>query len=63
MIMFWAKLFIVVLQTAMYGWLWYHHYKDMMPVAYWNRGNWAIIALYGLFIHQFVDGAAQRRGH
>lgn len=51
--MFWAKMFIVLLQTAMYGWLWYHHYKDMMPVEYWRRGNWVIIALYALFIVVF----------
>ena len=53
MIMFWAKLFIVLLQTGIYGWLWYGHYKDMMPVKYWERGNWAIIALYGIFIIVF----------
>ena len=53
MIMFWAKLFIVLLQTWIYGWLWFHYYKDMMPVEYWNRGNWVIIALYGLFIIVF----------
>ncbi len=53
MIMFWAKLFIVLLQTWIYGWLWFHYYKDMMPVEYWNRGNWVIIALYGMFIIVF----------
>ncbi|MBC5712785.1 exopolysaccharide biosynthesis polyprenyl glycosylphosphotransferase [Roseburia sp. BX1005] len=53
MIMFWSKLFIVLLQTGIYGWLWYGHYKDMMPVKYWERGNWAIIALYGIFIIVF----------
>lgn len=53
MIMFWSKLLIVVIQTGLYGWLWYNHYKDMMPVEYWNRGNWAIIALYGMFILVF----------
>ena len=53
MIMFWAKLFIVLVQTGMYGWLWFHHYKDMMPVEYWNRGNWAVVALYGGFILVF----------
>lgn len=53
MIMFWSKLFIVLLQTGLYGWLWYHHYKDMMPVEYWRRGNWAIIALYAVFIMVF----------
>ena len=53
MIMFWSKLFIVLLQTGAYGWLWYQHYKDMMPVAYWRRGNWAVIALYAVFIMVF----------
>lgn len=53
MIMFWSKLFIVLLQTGCYAWLWYRHYKDMMPVEYWRRGNWAIIGLYALFIIVF----------
>lgn len=53
MIMFWSKMFIVLLQTGMYGWLWFHHYKDMMPVEYWRRGNWVIIALYAMFIMVF----------
>lgn len=53
MIMFWSKMFIVLLQTGMYGFLWYNHYKDMMPISYWRRGNWAVIALYGVFIIVF----------
>ena len=53
MIMFWAKMFVVALQTGFYGWLWYAHYKDMMPVSYWRRGNWAVIALYAVFILVF----------
>ena len=53
MIMFWAKLLVVVIQTGCYAWLWYNHYKDLMPVQYWNRGNWAIVGLYALFIMVF----------
>ncbi len=53
MIMFWAKLVIVLLQTGLYAWLWYNHYKDLMPVTYWRRGNWAIVALYAVFIMVF----------
>lgn len=53
MIMFWAKCLIVLIQTGIYGWLWYSHYKDMMPVEYWRRGNWVVIALYGMFIIVF----------
>ena len=51
--MFWSKMFVVIVQTGFYGWLWYCHYKDMMPVEYWRRGNWAVIALYALFILVF----------
>lgn len=53
MIMFWAKLLIVLIQTGCYAWLWYNHYKDLMPVQYWNRGNWAIVGLYAIFIMVF----------
>ncbi len=53
MIMFWSKMFVVIVQTGFYGWLWYCHYKDMMPVEYWRRGNWAVIALYAFFILVF----------
>lgn len=53
MIMFWSKLLIVAVQTAIYGWLWFNHYKDMMPLQYWNKGNWAVIGLYAVFIMVF----------
>lgn len=53
MIMFWAKLFVVLVQTGCYAYLWFYHYKDMMPVEYWRRGNWAIVALYAMFIMVF----------
>ncbi|MFV0465947.1 MAG: exopolysaccharide biosynthesis polyprenyl glycosylphosphotransferase [Lachnospiraceae bacterium] len=48
-----SKLSIILLQTAMYGWLWYTHYKDQMPIQYWRRGNWAVIALYGVLVFFF----------
>lgn len=53
MIMFWSKMLIVLIQAGIYGFLWYYHYKGMMPISYWRRGNWAVIALYGVFIIVF----------
>ncbi len=53
MIMFWSKMLIVALQTGLYGCLWYQHYKDLMPVEYFRRGNWAIVGLYAVFILVF----------
>ncbi|MCR5546945.1 MAG: exopolysaccharide biosynthesis polyprenyl glycosylphosphotransferase [Lachnospiraceae bacterium] len=52
-IMFWSKVFILIVQTVMYGYLWFHHYKDMMPVQYWRRGNWAIVGLYLIILYFF----------
>jgi len=49
-IMFWAKVFILGVQLAMFAYLWYHHYKDLMPVQYWRRGNWAVIGVYGVIL-------------
>jgi len=50
MIMFWAKVLIIAVQIAMFAYLWYNHYKDLMPIQYWRRGNWAVIGLYGLIL-------------
>lgn len=54
MIMFWTKLFIVLLQTALYAIVWYYYYKDLMPIQYWRRGNWVVVGLYLVFIILFT---------
>lgn len=56
MIMFWSKVVIILLQAAFYGWLWYDHYKALMPVQYWRRGNWAIVGLYAVLLYFFSHG-------
>lgn len=55
-IMFWSKVLIILMQTGFYGWLWYNHYKDLMEVQYWRRGNWAIVALYAILVYTFSRG-------
>ncbi len=52
-IMFWSKVFILFVQTAMYGALWFWYYKEMMPTQYWRRGNWAIVGLYMILLYFF----------
>jgi exopolysaccharide biosynthesis polyprenyl glycosylphosphotransferase len=52
--MFWASVFFVTVQTAMYAWQWYHIYAGMMKVQYYRRGAWAIIGLYALFCIVFL---------
>ena len=52
-IMFWSKLAILMIQVGMYAWLWYNHYKDIMPRQYWHKGNWAIVGLYFVLLYFF----------
>ncbi len=56
LIMFWMKVIIVLIQTAMYGWLWYMRLKDLAKIegsGFYRRGNWAIIAMYMLMVIVF----------
>lgn len=53
LIMFWAKVLIVLIQTGMFAWLWYMKLKDLAEIQYWHRGNWAVIALYFVMIVVF----------
>ena len=64
LIMFWAKVLILVVQLALFGYLWYHYYMELMPVHYWRRGNWAVIGMYGIFLLAFNRGYdALKVGH
>lgn len=53
MIMFWSKVFILTVQIAMYAWIWYNKYQDIMPIQYWRRGNWAVIGMYAIILFFF----------
>lgn len=51
-IMFTASLVIIALQTAVFAYVWYTYYssESVIGVAYWRRGNWAVIALYAFMV-------------
>lgn len=53
LIMFWAKVLIVLIQTGLFAWLWYAKLKDLAEIEYYRRGNWAVIALYFVMIVVF----------
>lgn len=52
--MFWASVFFVAVQTAIFAWQWYNIYSHIMLVHYYRRGDWVIIGLYGLFCILFL---------
>lgn len=53
LIMFWAKVLIILIQTGMFAWLWYMKLKDLAEIHYFRRGNWAVIALYFVMVVVF----------
>lgn len=52
--MFWASVFFVAVQTAIFAWQWYNIYSHIMLVHYYRRGDWVIIGLYGMFCILFL---------
>ncbi len=52
LIMFFASVFVIGLQTANFAYVWYTEYnrKSVIQMFYWRRGNWVMIGLYALVI-------------
>lgn len=53
-ILFWTKVLIVSIQTVMYGWLWFNVLKDKAEIQYWNKGNYALVAIYFVMVCVFA---------
>lgn len=54
-----ATLSIWTLMTAVWGFVWYEYYADIIKLPFYRRGNWMIIAVYGILlfiITQFYGG-------
>ena len=52
LIMFFASLLVVGLQTANFAYIWFTEYnrRSVIQIFYWRRGNWVLIGLYALII-------------
>ena len=52
LIMFFASLLVVGLQTANFAYIWFTEYnrRSVIQMFYWRRGNWVLIGLYALII-------------
>ena len=44
---------VVVAQTSLFGIVWYKYYRNLIFEPFWNKGNWALIALYALILILF----------
>lgn len=51
-----ANTIMLMIEAAMFGYLWYQVYTPMLHKAsrFWNRGNWAVIGMYVLIMYFFT---------
>ena len=45
---------IVLLELAIYYYVWMNYYNINMTVSFWRRGNWLMIALYAGILFFFL---------
>ena len=52
LIMFFASLLVIGLQTANFAYIWFTEYnrRDVIRIFYWRRGHWALIGLYAVIV-------------
>ena len=39
---------VVIAQTAVFAYIWYDYYRELIFEPFWRKGNWVLIAIYGL---------------
>ena len=51
-----ANIISLAVEACMFGWVWYMLYIPMLDKAntFFNRGNWAVIGMYVLFVFFFT---------
>lgn len=52
-ITFGAALLLMAVLTGFFAYVWYKYYSDAIILPYYRRGNWVLIAIYGLLITLF----------
>ena len=41
---------IIAAQAGVFAYFWFTFYRKLIFLPFWNRGNWALVALYGLIV-------------
>lgn len=53
LIVFGLASLVVIALAALFGIVWYQYYRGLIYKPFWNKGNWALIALYALIVVLF----------
>lgn len=54
-IKFAAAAAIVSLETLIYGYVWINYYNKILEFPFWRRGNWLMMAVYGILYLFFAN--------
>ncbi|SFA77477.1 exopolysaccharide biosynthesis polyprenyl glycosylphosphotransferase [Acetitomaculum ruminis DSM 5522] len=54
LIMFALSMLIIAIEIIMFAYLWEHDYRILTKTNYYRKGNWAIIAIYGVLAYTFA---------
>ena len=46
---------VAIAQTAVFAYIWYDYYRGLIFEPFWRKGNWVLIAIYGLINVLFSD--------
>lgn len=49
-----ANLLMLAIEVGIFACIWYQEYVPQLKDPFWNRGNWAVIGMYGLIIYFFT---------
>lgn len=52
-VVFIAGTIFIAVVAVIYGFIWYRDYKPVIPLPFWNKGNWLVIALYTVTVLLF----------
>lgn len=50
-----ANLITILVEGALFAYVWYNYYEPLLIVPFWRRGNWAVIGMYVLIIFFFTQ--------
>ncbi|MBQ8304755.1 MAG: sugar transferase [Blautia sp.] len=53
LIIFCMAIMIVLAQTAVFAYVWYDYYRALIFEPFWRKGNWVLIAIYGVINFMF----------
>ena len=53
-IKFMSSLTVIAMQMSLYWIVWLYHYNSNIELPFFRKGNWLMVALYGVLLFFFV---------